>query len=88
LIEEKECAMLTNVCWGLTILTIPVLIELFRVQAGLNLSATGHTIAELLIVVIVGGLIWKIGQLDYRLYLRNCVRQDDAHSDLKKRRTL
>lgn len=79
--------MLTNVCWGLTILTVPLLIELFRVQAGLNLSNTGHTTAEVLAVMIVGWLIWKISQLDYRLYLRNTIYRN-MHADPEKRRTL
>lgn len=52
--------MVTILCFGLTSLLIPVLIELCHLQAGLHPTNAGHTIAQ---VVILCGFYWLIMQI-------------------------
>ena len=63
--------MVTNLCFGLTFLLIPLLIELFYLQAGLQLTDAGHSIVEVLIVCGIYWLFIQILRLDERLYLWN-----------------
>jgi hypothetical protein len=63
--------MVTNLCFGLTCLLIPLLIELFYLQASLQLTDAGHTLVEVLIVCGIYWLFIQILRLDERLYLWN-----------------
>lgn len=68
--------MVTNLCFGLTFLLVPLLIELFNLQAALRLSDTGHAAAEIL---ILGGIFWLLMQilrLDEHLYLQALRQQE------------
>lgn len=66
--------MVTNLCFGLTCLLIPVLIELFNLQAGLHISYTGHALIEVLILCGAYWLFIQILRLDEWLYLRNLIQ--------------
>lgn len=66
--------MITNLCFGLTFLLIPLLIELFNLQAGLHLSNFGHSLVEVIIVCLFYWLLMQILRLDDLLYLRNYTR--------------
>ena len=62
--------MITNICFGLAVLLIPLLIELFNLQAGLHLSGFGHSLAEVLILFLFYWLLLQILHLDELLYWR------------------
>lgn len=62
--------MITNFCFGLICLLIPLLIELLNLQAALRLSNTGHSIVEVLILCGAYWLFVQILRLDEWLYLR------------------
>ncbi len=63
--------MVTNLCFGLTCLLIPVLIELFNLQAGFHTTNMGHALIEVLILCGIYWLFMQILRLDEWLYLRN-----------------
>lgn len=67
--------MITNLCFGLTCLLIPILIELFKLQAGLNLSDAGHSFAEIFIFCAFCWLVVQILRLDKQIYLWNLSQQ-------------
>lgn len=67
--------MVTNLGFGLICLLIPVLIELFNLQASLSISNTGHTLFEVLILCGMYWLFMQILRLDERLYLRYWIKQ-------------
>ena len=82
--------MVTNLCFGLTCLLIPMLIELLNLQAHLQLSNAGHSFMEVLIVCGIYWLFLQILRLDEQLYLRNLVDQlplPDAPGQKRKRMT-
>ena len=62
---------MSNICFILTCLTIPLFLELFDIQSKLSLSSTGHTIVEVLIVLGIFWLILLIDRFDRWLYLRS-----------------
>jgi hypothetical protein len=68
--------MVTNLCFGLTCLLIPVLIELFNLQTSLHISNTDHTLVEVLILCGMYWLFVQILRLDEWLYLRNFIQQE------------
>ncbi|HEY9075167.1 MAG TPA: hypothetical protein VIO61_01395 [Anaerolineaceae bacterium] len=61
--------MATNLCFGLTCLLIPVLIELFNLQAGFRTTNTGHALIEILILSVIFWMFIQILRLDKWLYL-------------------
>lgn len=63
--------MVTNLCFGLTCLLIPMLIELFNLQTGFRTTNTGHALIEVLIICGIYWLFTQILRLDEWLYLRN-----------------
>lgn len=67
--------MVTNLCFGLTCLLLPLLIELFSLQAALELTDVGHSVAEVLIVCGIYWLFVQIIHLDERLYLWNFAKR-------------
>lgn len=70
--------MVTNFCLGLTCLLIPVAIELFNLQAGLQLTNAGHAAAEVFILCGIYWLLMQILRLDAYLYLRNLLPREPA----------
>jgi hypothetical protein len=80
--------MLTNLCFGVTCLLIPVLIELFNLQAGLPISNTDHTLVEILILCGMYGLFLQILRLDERLYLQNLIQRKYISAPERRKATI
>lgn len=67
--------MVTNFCFSLALLLIPLFVDLLNVQAVLTLSRFGHAVAEVLISCCISWLIIQILRLDYWPYLQSLIRQ-------------
>jgi hypothetical protein len=68
--------MVTNLCFGLTCLLIPVLIELFDLQSGFRTTNTGHALIEVLILCGIYWMFMQILRLDEWLYLRYYIQEN------------
>ncbi len=62
--------MMTNICFGLTCLLIPLTVAMLRLQSGLHISSFDHTLVEILILCAFIWLMLQILRLDERLYYR------------------
>jgi hypothetical protein len=60
---------MSNICFLLSCLMIPLSFGLIDLQSTLPLTGTEHTVFEVLIVLVIFWLIWQINRLDRWLYL-------------------
>lgn len=65
--------MLTNFGFGLALLLIPLMIELFAWEADLNVSILGHTLVGIVILFGIYWLIMQVIRLDEQLYLNRMI---------------
>lgn len=70
--------MVTNLCFGLTCLLIPITFLLWSWQAALQLTDTGHSIVEALIICGIFWLLIQILHLDELLYYRYFLKQREV----------
>jgi len=76
--------MITNLCFGLTCLLIPLSFMLWNWQAALQLSNTGHLIVEGLIICGTFWLLEQILRLDEQLYYRYFLEHRDIPNTMNR----
>ena len=64
---------MSNICFFLNILMIPLSFGLIDLQSTLPLSSAGHTVLEILILLVIYWMIWLINRFDRWLYLHSYI---------------
>ncbi len=66
---------MSNICFLLSCLLVPLSFGLFDLQSTLPLNGTVHTLFEILIILAIFWLIWLLNRFDRWLYLHSSFSQ-------------